>query len=83
MLLINWILNKLHLLGLALIAASCMQYKLIPLSASLAWTILMAKAAEDQTLMLIKYPSLNRMIKLTTGVIKTTKGFFFLGRGIN
>ena len=28
-LLINWILNKLHLLGLALIAASCMQYKLI------------------------------------------------------
>lgn len=59
-----------------------MQYKLISLSASLAWIVLMAKKAEDQTLMLIKYPSLNQMIKLGTDVIKTIKGFF-MGRGIN
>lgn len=59
-----------------------MQYELISLSASLAWTILMAKKAEDQTLMLIKYPSLNQMIKLATDVIKTIKAFF-MGRGIN
>lgn len=59
-----------------------MQYELISLSASLAWTILMAKKAEDQTLMLIKYPSLNQMIKLATDVIKAIKAFF-MGRGIN
>lgn len=59
-----------------------MQYKLISLLASLAWTILMAKKAEDQTLVLIKYPGLNQMITLATDVIKTIKGFF-MGRGIN
>lgn len=60
-----------------------MQYKLISLSASLAWTVLMAKTAEDQTLTLIKYPSLNQMIELATDVIKTVKKSFFMGRGIN
>lgn len=83
-LLINWVLNKLHLLALALIAASSMQYKLISLSASLTWTILMAKAAEDQTLMLIKYPSLNQMIELATDVIKIVKkSFLWEGELIN
>lgn len=53
-LLINWILNKIRLLGFALTAASCMQYKWNHPSASLAWTVLMAKKAEDQTLTLIK-----------------------------
>lgn len=70
------------MLGLALIAASCMQQKLISLSASHSWTILMATKAEDQTLVLIKYPSLNQMIKVATNVIKTIKSFF-MGRGIN
>lgn len=41
----------------------------------------MAMKAEDQTLMLIKHPSLNQMIKLETDVSKTIKGFFFYGRG--
>ena len=37
----------------------------------------MAKKAEDQTVTLIKYPSLKQMIKLATDVIKTIKGFFY------
>lgn len=37
----------------------------------------MTMKAEDQTLMLIKHPSLNQMIKLETDVSKTIKGFFF------
>lgn len=45
----------------------------------------MTVRAEDQTLMLIKHPSLNQMIKLETDVSKTIKGFFFffMGEEIN
>lgn len=79
LLLITWVLNKLHLPGLALRAASCMCAVQTNLSfSSPYWTALMAKAA-DQTLLLIKHPGLNQMIKLATDVIKSTMCCFLWG----